>query len=138
MGTKELGGATSISSWRWEVAEAAAIVSARKSLASVLIDLGAGPDELFTASVVLGELLANAFMHGYPGSAHVVLSTTIDGIRISVASPGEKFDRARIPPDPALTSGRGFQIIDALVTDVAVEHAARTNTITATLRLAGE
>ncbi|MBR1867638.1 MAG: anti-sigma F factor, partial [Clostridia bacterium] len=103
---------------------------ARNVIASFLLPLNPGVDELSDVKTAVSEAVTNAVVHGYPDKVgSVTLRAEIDGelLHIAVSDDGvgiEDVDKALEPfyttkPDEE-RSGMGFTIIKAFMDDVKV------------------
>ena len=122
-------------SWDRAVADVKSIRATRKAFGGFLTFLNATDSELSAGEIVFGELVANALIHGEPGSVQVSASQETEGVRLSVRSVGRRFAFDPRACSSLQTSGRGFQIVAALACEVSVEHLEGINTIVALLPL---
>lgn len=100
-----------------------------KSIAALTFD----PAKVLEAEIVFGELVGNAFRHGYPAPVEVALTVSTTGIKLAVTNLGPPFAFNRDQPKPDEVRGRGFPIVAALAADVQVTRTASFSTITVTL-----
>ena len=106
--------------WRFPAADAVAGTAVRRELAEVLDRIGASPDEVGDAQVVLGELIGNVVRHS-GGEAEVMLDLSGDAPVVHVLDRGRPFTfHARLPRDPMSETGRGLYIASALTHDLNV------------------
>ncbi|GAB7004881.1 hypothetical protein JCM18899A_23540 [Nocardioides sp. AN3] len=87
---------------------------ARHALRSYLGSLGAASDAIADAELVLGELVANAVMHGEPdadGMFEAAWRAFDDTIQISVHDEGHVKGLTPRHASPTALSGRGLEIV---------------------------
>lgn len=103
-------------SMRWSrriaAAESAEISQSRHELARVLSERGFGEEDVESAVMILGELLANACEHGRM-PVEVMLSSRGAELELRVDDGGVDVRRPR-KRDPNSLRGRGFEIIERL------------------------
>lgn len=101
---------------RWSrriaAAESAEISQSRHELARVLSERGFGEEDVESAVMILGELLANACEHGRM-PVEVMLSSRGAELELRVDDGGVDVRRPR-KRDPNSLRGRGFEIIERL------------------------
>jgi len=101
---------------RWSrqitAAKSAAISESRHEFARVLRERGLGEDDVESAVMILGELLANACEHGRM-PVEVLLSSRGSALELRVDDGGVDVQRPH-KRDPNSLRGRGFEIIERL------------------------
>jgi anti-sigma regulatory factor (Ser/Thr protein kinase) len=106
------------------VADASRAREARETIASRLRERGAGPEALFTADIVLSELLGNVLRHA-PGLVDVRLDWTggVPVLHVLDDGPGFVFV-PRLPTNMLAESGRGLFIITQLAPELTIVRRA--------------
>jgi anti-sigma regulatory factor (Ser/Thr protein kinase) len=94
-------------------ASSATIRRARSQFASVLGRTGVSRDDREAATLILGELLANACEHGC-APVQVQLHEQRGRYTLSVADSGRGIVRPRQRSGPESLRGRGFEIVEKL------------------------
>src|SRR3954454_1876106 len=97
-------------------AEPSHVAVVRGVAAALLERLGADPEDIFPALVVLGELCANVVQHAYddPAQTYTVrIEPVPGGARFVVTDRGRGLLRAAVPePDPDRPCGRGIWMVE--------------------------
>lgn len=123
--------------WRFVVSNRSMIGLARKVFRRLMATENGAACEVTAAESVLGELLANAFMHGYAKDVEISAYPIGPWMRLCVTSQGPAFDFRPRTPSPTECGGRGFLIIAALASEISVKREASFNTVAVSLPLIG-
>lgn len=113
--------------WDWHIsrAESKTIADSRHAFARVLRERGLSEDDIESAVLILGELLANACEHGRV-PVDVSLSTKGSNLELHVADSGTDIKRPK-RRDPLSLRGRGFEIIERLGGRIALYGRPRSS-----------
>lgn len=106
--------------WSWRIANANGrnVASSRHAFAKVLRDAGRSEEEVQTAVMIFGELVANACEHGKI-PVDIQLRMHRNRLVLDVLDSGRDVERpARRDPDSL--RGRGFEIIERLGGIIAI------------------
>jgi serine/threonine-protein kinase RsbW len=108
----------------WLPAEPASGAAARSMVADAAADVGLGGERAWDLMVATSEAFANAVQHGKPWPNQCILLRTepcAQGLRVEVTDCGT-FDSQLEPAALDATSGRGVQIIAAIVDRLEVQN----------------
>ena len=89
---------------------------------SFIQELAGENDELFTAELIVGEILANTVEHA-PGlvSMEVDWSDAAPVVTVVDTGPGLERFAAQLPEDALTEDGRGLYLVQTLALDVCIE-----------------
>jgi anti-sigma regulatory factor (Ser/Thr protein kinase) len=120
--------------WHIQRGDAQAATRARHDFARYLRGTSAGENERFDATIIFGELVANAVKSARNDVSVQVLT---DGwLSLRVSDDGECFDRACLAAMPQYaTSGRGLFIVDQLARQLHVDFRNERCEVTAELAI---
>ena len=123
--TDETGGedeATLHRSWSFHSSHAYSAHNARHEVMRFIQELAGENDELFTAELIVGEILANTVEHA-PGlvSMDIDWSELAPVVTIVDTGPGLERFAAQLPEDAMTEDGRGLYLVQTLARDVCVE-----------------
>jgi PAS domain S-box-containing protein len=101
--------------WRFHSSDAFSAHASRHEIITYLRQMAADPDEVFTAELVLGEVLANTVEHA-PGLVEVHIDWTgeVPVVTIRDSGPGLKSLTGDLPDDVMEEGGRGVFLIRSL------------------------
>jgi serine/threonine-protein kinase RsbW len=108
----------------WLRAEAASGGVAREMASEAAADAGLDPDRTWDLMLATSEAFANAVQHGVPWPnqcIHLATEPCPQGVRVEVTDCGT-FDSQLEPASLDATSGRGIQIIAAIVDRLEVQN----------------
>ena len=114
-----------IKKWRFHSSDALTARNSRRELVHYIAALAEDPERLFSAELILGEILANTVEHA-PGLVEITIDWTGDEPVATVLDTGPglaRFDAA-LPTDFFDEGGRGLFLIGALGNDVRVRRSA--------------
>jgi anti-sigma regulatory factor (Ser/Thr protein kinase) len=96
--------------------------SLRRELAGFMRSFAPNEEDLFTAELIIGEVLANTVEHA-PGSVRVEIDWTGTNAVVTVADAGPGLSRfaPQLPADALNENGRGLFLIASLARDVKIE-----------------
>jgi PAS domain S-box-containing protein len=108
-------------SWRFHSSDAYTAHASRQEIMTYLRGLAADPDAVFTAELVLGEILANTVEHA-PGLVEVSVDWTGEKPILTVrdTGPGLRSLEGKLPCDVMNEGGRGIYLIRALSDDASM------------------
>lgn len=109
-------------SWTFDSRSSHEAHSLRRELASFMRSFAPSEEDLFTAELVIGEVLANTVEHA-PGSVRVEIDWTGTNPVVTVADAGPGLSRfaPQLPTDALDENGRGLFLIASLARDVKIE-----------------
>jgi integral membrane sensor domain MASE1/anti-sigma regulatory factor (Ser/Thr protein kinase) len=109
-------------SWTFDSRSSHEAHSLRRELASFMRSFAPSEDDLFTAELIVGEVLANTVEHA-PGSVRVEIDWTGTNPVVTVADAGPGLSRfaPHLPADALNENGRGLFLIASLARDVNIE-----------------
>lgn len=115
--------------WRFHSSDAHAAHISRRALVAFMRKFAADPNALFTAELILGEILANSVEHA-PGLVEVQIDWTGKKPVVTVidAGPGLRNRLLELPQDMLAESGRGLFLINALSEALAFSLSKRGGT----------
>ncbi|HVA28854.1 MAG TPA: SpoIIE family protein phosphatase [Candidatus Baltobacteraceae bacterium] len=101
--------------WRFHSSDVHMAYAIRHELVKFMRRFAADPNALFTAELILGEILANVVEHA-PGPVEVQIDWTGEKpvLRVADAGPGLRNRLFELPQDVLAESGRGLFLINAL------------------------
>jgi anti-sigma regulatory factor (Ser/Thr protein kinase) len=107
-------------SWSWRIAHANGrnVASSRHAFAQALRDAGHSEEEIQTAVMIFGELVANACEHGQI-PVDIQLRAHRNRLVLDVLDSGRDIERPA-QRDPDSLRGRGFEIIERLGGVIAI------------------
>ncbi|MGB8964167.1 MAG: SpoIIE family protein phosphatase [Candidatus Cybelea sp.] len=106
--------------WTFDSADAETASTARHEFVHALEEAGARSSDLYTAELVFGELIGNAFRYA-PGTIEVVLDWSVGSPVLHMLDRGPGFAFApRLPTDLLSERGRGLFIVWSLSEDLNV------------------
>lgn len=113
-------------------ASVSSVPTARHFIDSILSGWGLG-ELVWTATLVISELAANAALHAHSVDFHIRVSTQVDGVRLEVA------DESRRPPQQRrysaeATTGRGLWLVAELAAEWGVVTEPGGKTVWAVVR----
>jgi anti-sigma regulatory factor (Ser/Thr protein kinase) len=111
--------------WRIERAESQTVADSRHAFARVLRARGLSENDVDSAVLIFGELLANACEHGRV-PVDIKLSTRGAALDLQVADSGVDIARPA-KRDPMSLRGRGFEIIERLGGEIALRRRPRSS-----------
>ncbi len=109
-------------SWSFHSNHAYSAHNARHEVMSFIQELAGENDELFTAELIVGEILANTVEHA-PGlvSMEVDWSDAAPVVTVVDTGPGLERFAAQLPEDALTEDGRGLYLVQTLALDVCIE-----------------
>ena len=107
--------------WRFHSSDAYAAHNSRHEVIKYLHGLAAKADELLTAELVIGEILANTVEHA-PGLVEVCVDWTGDDPVVTVRDAGPGFTRVRgdLPENALAEGGRGMFLMKSFAKEISV------------------
>ncbi|HTU68946.1 MAG TPA: MASE1 domain-containing protein [Candidatus Baltobacteraceae bacterium] len=108
--------------WSFHSSHAYSAHNARHEVMNFIRQFAGGNQDLFTAELILGEILANTVEHA-PGLVNVDVDWSSDSPIVTVVDTGPGLDRfvALLPDDELTEDGRGLYLVKTLARDVRVE-----------------
>jgi serine phosphatase RsbU (regulator of sigma subunit)/integral membrane sensor domain MASE1/anti-sigma regulatory factor (Ser/Thr protein kinase) len=109
-------------SWSFHSSHAYSAHSARHEVMSYIQRFARANEDLFTAELILGEILANTVEHA-PGLVNMEIDWTDSSPVVTVLDTGPGLERftAQLPDDALTEDGRGLFLVKTLARDVRVE-----------------
>lgn len=118
--------------WRFGRGDLKGAMAARREFARYLNATDAGADERHDASLIFGELVANAVKCARTSVSVELVEDVWTSLRVT--DDGDCFDPATIAPQPVeAQSGRGLYIVHQLARDLNVSKDERHCEVTAVL-----
>ncbi|MGB6984414.1 MAG: MASE1 domain-containing protein [Candidatus Aquilonibacter sp.] len=119
---REDDGASLHRSWSFHSNHAYSAHNARHEVMRFIQDLAGSDEELFTAELIVGEILANTVEHA-PGLVSMEIDWSDAAPIVTVVDTGPGLERLAVHlPDDALTEdGRGLYLVQTLARDVCIE-----------------
>jgi PAS domain S-box-containing protein len=110
--------------WRFHSSDAYTAAASRRELAAYLRSLAADAERVFSAELVIGEILANTVEHA-PGMVEVTIDWRNQQPRLTVRDSGPRlqYREGGLPADAFAEGGRGLFLIRSLAEDVHVQYA---------------
>ncbi|HEX8806941.1 MAG TPA: SpoIIE family protein phosphatase, partial [Candidatus Aquilonibacter sp.] len=109
-------------SWSFHSSHAYSAHNARHEVMQFISELADSNGELFTAELIVGEILANTVEHA-PGlvSMEIDWSATAPVVTVVDTGPGLERFAAQLPEDALTEDGRGLYLVQTLAQDVCIE-----------------
>jgi len=123
--------------WRFHSSDARTARNSRKELMAFLRPFATSNDDLYTAELVLGEILANTVEHA-PGLVELTIDWNGEYPKLTAVDtgPGMVVPQRVATPDTLSEDGRGLFLINALARDVTIDSSpGRGTRLCATLEL---
>ena len=107
--------------WRFHSSDAYTAHASRHEIMAYLRRMASDPDQVFTAELIVGEILANTVEHA-PGLVEVHMDWTGEKpiLTIRDTGPGLNALAGRLPEDVLAEGGRGLFLIRTLAEDASV------------------
>ncbi len=108
--------------WSFHSNHAYSAHTARHEVMRFIQELAEGDEELFTAELILGEILANTVEHA-PGLVSMEIDWSELAPIVTVVDTGPGLERfaAHLPDDALTEDGRGLYLVQTLARDVCIE-----------------
>ncbi|HTZ54150.1 MAG TPA: MASE1 domain-containing protein [Candidatus Acidoferrum sp.] len=108
--------------WSFHSNHAYSAHNARHEVMRFIQELAQGDEELFTAELILGEILANTVEHA-PGLVSMEIDWSDAAPIVTVVDTGPGLERfaAHLPDDALTEDGRGLYLVQTLARDVCIE-----------------
>jgi integral membrane sensor domain MASE1/anti-sigma regulatory factor (Ser/Thr protein kinase) len=109
-------------SWSFHSSHAYSAHHARHEVMHFIQELASGDEELFTAELIVGEILANTVEHA-PGLVSMEIDWSDMAPIVTVVDTGPGLERfaAHLPDDALTEDGRGLYLVQTLARDVCIE-----------------
>jgi integral membrane sensor domain MASE1/anti-sigma regulatory factor (Ser/Thr protein kinase) len=124
----QLGGGLQ-QSWTYDSRDPQSAHALRREITQFIRSLAPSEEELFSAELIIGEVLANTVEHA-PGSVSIDVDWADEYpvVSVSDAGPGLSPFEAALPADALNENGRGLFLIASLARDVQIETQPGTGT----------
>jgi integral membrane sensor domain MASE1/anti-sigma regulatory factor (Ser/Thr protein kinase) len=108
--------------WSFHSSHAYSAHNARHEVMRFIQELAEGDEELFTAELIVGEILANTVEHA-PGLVNMEIDWSDSAPVVTVVDTGPGLERfaAHLPEDALTEDGRGLYLVQTLARDVCIE-----------------
>ena len=110
--------------WSFHSSSAHSAQSARHEVMQFIAQLASDDQDLFSAELILGEVLANTVEHA-PGLVNLAIDWSDTSPIVTILDTGPGLERfvAQLPEDAMSEDGRGLFLVKTLAQDVRVESA---------------